>query len=89
MIESVEHQLHTAIWAYHNAVQRRDGVESRLRRGELDAELYDRTLAASEAVLKARLALYRILIADGWTPPPPVLQDIHYDDSLLRQAAER
>lgn len=88
MTDSTEEQLHSAVWAFHNAVQRRDGVESRLRRGELDAELYDRTLTAAEAVVQARIALYRLLIAEGWTPPDAVVRDLQYDDALLRQPAE-
>jgi len=86
--ESTEDRLHQAVWAFHAAVQRRDGVEARLRRGELDAELYDRTLTAAEAVVASRLALYRHLIAEGWTPPPSVAHDIALDDTLLHERAE-
>jgi hypothetical protein len=58
-------------------------VEGRLRRGELDAELYDRSLTAAEAVVQARIGLYRLLISEGWTPPDSIAKDISYDDSLL------
>lgn len=88
MPHDVEDRLHTAVWAFHAAVQRRDGVEARLRRGEMDADLYDRSLSASEAVVHARIALYRLLIAEGWTPPESVARDISYDDSLLRQESD-
>ena len=82
---STEEQLHQALWSYHAAVQRREGVEARLRRGELDQDLYDRSLGAAEAVTAARVALYRVLMAQGWTPPDTVVADIAFDDALLRQ----
>lgn len=82
-----EDRFHAVVWAFHTAVQRRDGIELRLRRGELDAELQDRSLSAAEAVVEARIALYRLLISEGWTPPPAVVQDIEYDDAVLRQAS--
>lgn len=82
-----EDRLHTAVWAYHAAVQRRDGIEARMRRGELDLDLQDRSLAASESVVEARNGLYRMLISEGWTPPETVAQQIEYDDSVLREQA--
>lgn len=88
MTGSNEARLHGAVWAFHTAVQRRDGVEARLRRGEQDPDLYDRSLTAAEAVVQARIELYRLLIADGWTPPPFIADDIAYDDAVLHQAAE-
>lgn len=87
MTTAREDRLHAAVWAFHSAVQRRDGIEARLRRGELDLDLQDRSLAASEAVVQARLALYRMLISEGWTPPPAVAQQIEYDDTVLRERA--
>jgi hypothetical protein len=87
-MSAIEARLHSAMWAFHAAVLRRDGVEARLRRGEQDPELYDRTLTAAEAVVQARIELYRLLIADGWIPPPAVAGDIEYDDTVLHQAAE-
>jgi hypothetical protein len=83
MPQPVEDRLHEALWTFHAAVQRRNGVEGRLRRGELDAELYDRSLTAAEAVVQARIGLYRLLISEGWTPPDSIAKDISYDDSLL------
>jgi hypothetical protein len=88
MTQTPEQRLHTAMWAFHAAVQRRDGVEARLRRGEIDADLYDRSLTAAEAMVKARVGLYRLLVAEGWTPPPAVARDIAYDDSLLSQPSD-
>ena len=82
-----EDRLHAVVWAFHTAVQRRDGIELRLRRGELDADLQDRSLSAAEAVVEARIALYRLLISEGWTPPATIVQDIEYDDAVLRQAS--
>ena len=80
-----EERLHQAVWAFHAAVQRRDGVEARLRRGEMDTDLMDRSLAAADAVTEARLGLFKLLIEEGWTPPPSLVQDIQHDDALLRQ----
>lgn len=88
MPQSTEERLHQAVWAFHTALQRRDGVESRLRRGEIDTDLYDRSLTAAEAVVESRIALYQLLIDEGWTPPPSVAHDLAYDDTLLHEAAE-
>jgi hypothetical protein len=84
---ATEDRLHSAVWAFHAAVQRRDGIELRLRRGELDADLQDRSLSAAEAVVQARVALYKMLIDEGWSPPHWVAQDIEYDDTVLRQSS--
>jgi hypothetical protein len=86
--QSIETQLLSAAWAFHTAVQRRDGIEARLRRGEQDPELFDRSLTAAESVVQARIELYRLLITDGWIPPPTVAGDLEYDDCVLHQAAE-
>jgi hypothetical protein len=85
---SEEEQLHQAIWAFHDALQRRDGIEQRLRDGDLDGALYDRGLAASEAVVHARLALYRVLITQGWTPPESVATQVDLDAHLMTEASE-
>lgn len=87
MSQAREDRLHAVVWAFHAAVQRRDGIESRLRRGEADMDLQDRSLAASEAVVEARIGLYRLLMSEGWIPPPAVAQDIEYDDEVLHQRA--
>jgi hypothetical protein len=83
-----EEQLHQVIWAFHDALQRRDGIEQRLRDGGADVELYDRGLAASEAVVHARLALYRVLITQGWTPPQSVAAQVDLDEQLMTEASE-
>ena len=83
-----EGQFHAAIWALHEALQRRDGIERRLRNGDVDADLYSRGLQASEAVVTARLGLYRVLIEEGWTPPPAVTVQVDLDLQLLGEAAE-
>ena len=88
MTQSIEDRLHQALWAFHAAVQLRDGIEGRIRRGEMDADLYDRSLHAAEAVMTARLGLYRLLIEEGWTPPASVAQDLAHDDLLLHEQAE-
>jgi hypothetical protein len=85
---SIESRLHAATWAFHSALQRRDGVEARVRRGEHDPDLLDRSLTAAEAVVQARIELYRLLIDDGWIPPPSVASDLAYDDEVLHQSAE-
>lgn len=83
-----EEQLHAAIWAFHDALQRRDGIEARLRDGDADADLYDRGLAASQAVVLARLALYGVLEAQGWIPPAAVSAQASLDAQLLREPGE-
>ena len=88
MTRSPEDDLHEVIWALHDALQRRDGIEQRLRDGDLDAELYDRGLAASEAVVHARLALYRVLVTQGWTPPKSVETQAPLDARLMGQPSE-
>jgi hypothetical protein len=83
-----ETRLHDAAQAFHTAVQRRDGVEARVRKGEHDPDLLDRSLTAAEAVVAARIELYRLLMEDGWIPPPTVAGDIEWDDAILHQPAE-
>jgi hypothetical protein len=85
---SSEERLHAALWAFHAAVQRRDGIESRVRSGDHQHELQKRSLRAAEAVVKARLELYRVLMADGWVPPPSIAFDVEYDHALLSQHSE-
>jgi hypothetical protein len=33
------------------------------------------------------VALYKMLIGEGWTPPAWVAQDIAYDDTVLLQSS--
>lgn len=82
-----ETRLHDAAQAFHTAVQRRDGVEARVRKGEHDPELLDRSLFAAEAVVLARIELYRLLIDDGWIPPPTVAGALELDGEILQQPA--
>ena len=88
MMKTPEEQLHEVIWAFHDALQRRDGIEQRLRGGDVDSALYDRGLAASEAVVHARLALYRVLVTQGWTPPTTVAAQVDLDAHLMTEASE-
>ena len=83
-----EAHLHQAVWAFHDALQRRDGVEARLRRGDFDLDLRDRHLRAAEAVTAARLSLYRALTDQGWTPPATVMRSIDLDQALLREPGD-
>lgn len=83
MTYSIEQRLTEALWTYHAAVQKRDGIEARIHRGDLDRLLLDRTLEAAERVVAARVALYRVLMDEGWQPPDVVAQDIAYDDEVL------
>jgi hypothetical protein len=85
-----EDELHVALWALHDALLRRDGLEARISRdSEVSASLLDRSLAASDAVLRARVGIHRLLIDWGWTPPPSIAKDIAYDDEVLRQPTDR
>lgn len=88
MSQGIEDRLHAAVCAFRAAVKRRDAVEVRLRRGELDADLYDRSLTAAEAVIQTRIELYQVLISEGWTPPHEVARDLAYDTSVLHHSAE-
>jgi hypothetical protein len=88
LTRSREGELHDAIWALHDALQRRDGIEQRLRNGDPDARLFDRGLAASEAVVHARLSLYRVLVDQGWTPPAAIANQVHLDAQLMTEASE-
>lgn len=85
MEKSRDHELLDRFWALHAAVIRRDGLEERMRSGRLDQELLDRSLAAAEAVLEARAALFRHLMEAGWTPPPAVVKDLTYDEVVLSE----
>lgn len=81
-----DHELLSRFWALHAAVIKRDGLEERMRSGlPLDQDLLDRSLAASEGVLEARAALFRHLIAAGWTPPDAVVKDLVYDETVLSE----
>ena len=80
---TVEEQLHDAVWQFHDAIQRREGVEERVRRGDNDPALYDRGLAAAQAVVQARLRLYRVLIEQGWKPPKALTEQVAADLVLL------
>jgi hypothetical protein len=78
--------LLSAFWALHAATIRRDGLETRMRAGQLDEDTLERSLAAADAVLSARTALFRQLMSMGWTPPDAVVKDVEYDEILLGEA---
>ena len=81
-----DHELLSRFWALHAAVIRRDGIEDRMRSGlPVDQEMLARSLAAAEAVLAARGALYRHLMDTGWTPPATVVKDLAYDEIVLSE----
>ena len=81
-----DHELLSRFWALHAAVIKRDGIEDRMRSGvPLDKEMLERSLTASEGVLQARAALYRYLMAAGWTPPDTVVRDLAYDEIVLSE----
>lgn len=81
-----DHELLSRFWALHAAVIKRDGLEDRMRSGlPLDQDLLDRSLTAAEDVLAARTALYRHLMAGGWTPPDSLVKDLRYDEIVLSE----
>jgi hypothetical protein len=80
-----DQELLEHFWVLHSAILRRDGLEERMRAGDSDAALLDRSLAAAEAVLQARAALYRHLMSSGWTPPDSVVKDLVYDEVVLSE----
>ena len=77
--------LLSCFWALHAATIRRDGLETRMRAGQLDEDTLDRSLAAAESVLSARTALYRQLMSLGWAPPDTVVRDMEYDEIVLSE----
>ena len=83
MTEDRDAALLTRFWALHAAIIRRDGLEDRMRGVTPDPELLDRSLAAAEAVIEARAALYRHLMEAGWRPPDVVVKDVAYDETVL------
>ena len=85
---SDETQLHEVIWYFHDTLQRRDGIEDRLRQGESSRELDDRALRASEAVVNARLALFRMLVHQGWLPPAHIVRQLSLDTQLLQETSD-
>jgi hypothetical protein len=82
---TVEEQLHHAVWQFHDAIQRREGLEERVRRGDPDPALYERGLAAAQSVVQARLRLYRVLIEQGWKPPKSLTERVAADLALLHE----
>ena len=80
-----DHELLAHFWSLHAAVNKRDGLEDRMRAGVLDQELLDRSLAAAEGVLEARAGLYRHLMGKGWTPPAALVRDLAYDEIVLSE----
>ena len=86
MEDDRDHALLTRFWALHAAVIRRDGLEERLRAsGSPGRDLLERSLASAEAVVAARAALFRHLMAEGWTPPDAVVRDLVYDEIVLSE----
>ena len=69
--------------AYHAAVIRSDGLQTKLRSALGDEDLLGRSLTAAEAVIEARAALYRALMDLGWTPPPLVADALRTDLEVL------
>ena len=69
--------------AYHAAVIRSDGLQTKLRDALGDEDLAGRSLYAAEAVIEARAALYRGLMDRGWTPPPVVTEALRTDLAVL------
>ena len=67
----------------HEALLERDALEERLRAGEAHEDLLARSLTAAERVLEARSALYRCLMAQGWTPPETTARTLAYDEIVL------
>ncbi len=65
------------------ALLERDALEERMRSGEVHEDLFARSLTAAERVLEARSALYRCLMAQGWTPPETMARTLAYDDIVL------
>jgi len=89
MPQSFQDELHVRSQVLHAAIQRSEGIEARIRRGELHEDLLRRSEEAAEAVVAARVALYRLLMEAGWVPPDTVVRDVAFDDSLGKMIKER
>ena len=70
-------------WSLHEALVERDALEERMRSGEAHEDLLARSLTAAEGVLEARSALFRCLMAQGWTPPETTAKTLAYDEIVL------
>ena len=79
-----EAEVLAAAEVLRTALQRRDGIESRIRSGDLSRDLLDRSLDSAESVLAARATFYRLLKAAGWTAPSHVIHDLEVDARVLR-----
>lgn len=78
-------ELHLRFAQLDRAVVSRDALEHRLSADPRDEALRWRSLAACEQVLRARAALYRCLMRQGWRPPPRVVRDLLDDELLLEE----
>jgi hypothetical protein len=76
-------ELHVRFAQLDRAVAARDVLERRLAADPHDDVLRRRSLAACEQVLRARAALHRCLMRQGWRPPPHVVRALLDDELLL------
>lgn len=76
-------ELHLRFAQLDGAVVSRDALERRLSAYPHDEALRRRSLVACEQVLRARAALYRCLMRQGWRPPPGVVRALLDDELLL------
>lgn len=67
--------LHSAYQEYRSAMT---AWRSAVKAGSSSA-----TDATTERMLRARVALYRALLATGWTAPAPVAHQLERDAALL------
>lgn len=75
-------ELFGCVEEYRRATDALRAAEHAVRDGHADA---DGHLAAAEAVIAARLAFVRCLVAAGWTPPPDAAAAVALDDAIAEQ----
>lgn len=68
-------ELHSAYQEYRSAMA--------AWRAAVKAGSSSTTDASTERMLRARVALYRALLATGWTAPAPVAHQLERDAALL------
>jgi hypothetical protein len=76
--------IYACVDEYRRTYERlREYERARELGGPVDAPAH---LAAADAVLLARAALYRCLMDHGWVPPAAVLADLRLDEAVARES---
>lgn len=82
-MEGVETLLLDAFERFRSAVARHQLLHETVHSDHAEV------LAAADDILRARLALYRSLQSDGWTPPDHIRLQLDADRRLLTEQDDR